>query len=166
MSELKKIVTNIIISITIILGFSYFGNNQKVSASNTTPKYLRVHNWYTRFNHGFARWHFSLHGAFYAIKKLNSSQWKTQYKYVGSHYVISHGNAKPGWNVFGYDGSEAATYFRYKSMVIDGERMNTFQEFNAPGPGEKGKKYILIYTPNIKDANKIRRIYTNGWVWG
>ncbi len=40
---MKRIVTSIIVSITVILGFSYFGSNQEASASHytTIPRVLR-----------------------------------------------------------------------------------------------------------------------------
>lgn len=49
-SELKKIVTSIIILIIVILGFSYFGNNQKVSAK-VIPENMRG-TWYSYDGHG------------------------------------------------------------------------------------------------------------------
>lgn len=146
-----------------LFGIICVGNIQDVKASNTNPKYLRTHNWYAREKSGYERWHFSLHGVFLATKKLKARYWKTEYKIVGRPYGIGHGNAKPGWNVFGANNSDAATYFRYKKMLIDGKQMNTFQEFEAPGPGVIGNNYIRIYTPNIKYANQIRQINVKHW---
>lgn len=160
---MKKVLISVVITIAVLLEFVCFGNIQEASASNANPNYLRSHNWYTRKGNMYARWHFSAHGAFYATKKLTSRYWDTKYKIVGKFYSIGHGNAKSGWNVFGAKSSDAATYFRYKKIIIDGKQMNTFQEFEPVGPGGTGNNYIWIYTSNIKYANQIRRINVKRW---